>query len=595
MKKWISITLCAAISLVIAGKPALAQTAVSVAKSDSCMIEASKAYNYVQSEKVKENCRKAIEYNARNDAAYYMLAKLAITEAEYLEAERLLKSAADIDSTNYYYLATLGAVYVRNNDIPSAIKLYEYCINRFPSKTDSYSELIELYIPRGQTAKALEVADKLQEAIGPNEQSTMARFRVFTTSREYDKAIDVLVKADQATPNEMYETYIADLYAGLNRDSSALVYYSKALDNNPDYIPAVYGKMEAFRRYKNYPLYLSYLKTFLSNRQTSPAIKKAHLEEVMKEPVFYQQYRNEMSDCLMEYANAAPSDSSVAISSAVLLSRYGQYDKAGQVLNRILEYYPEDKYIRTNMMSFLYSTENWERLESFADTSMTLFPELAPDLFQFKGFAEFNLKKFNAAINTFLSQEKAVKKLRDTSTLLQIYSLVGDMYHLKNDDRTAFRYYEKALKIDPLNPAVLNNYAWYLATGSKDRIPEAKILKKAVQMARTAVENSSGESHYLDTYAWCLFLSGDTQQAKKYMQQAVAYGGNQDSGILTRYSDILTSVGEYDLAAMYYGKALLKAAESGDQAEVDKITARLEKVKALQDQDNKQDKDTGQK
>ena len=162
MKKWISITLCAAISLVIAGKPALAQTAVSVAKSDSCMIEASKAYNYVQSEKVKENCRKAIEYNARNDAAYYMLAKLAITEAEYLEAERLLKSAADIDSTNYYYLATLGAVYVRNNDIPSAIKLYEYCINRFPSKTDSYSELIELYIPRGQTAKALEVADKLQ-------------------------------------------------------------------------------------------------------------------------------------------------------------------------------------------------------------------------------------------------------------------------------------------------------------------------------------------------------------------------------------------------------------------------------------------------
>ena len=595
MKKWISITLCAAISLVIAGKPALAQTAVSVAKSDSCMVDASKAYNYVQSEKVKENCRKAIEYNALNDAAYYMLAKLAITEADYLEAERLLKAAADIDSTNYYYLATLGAVYVRNNDIPSAIKLYEYCINRFPSKTDSYSELIELYIPRGQTAKALEVADKLQEAIGPNEQSTMARFRVFTTSREYDKAIDVLVKADQATPNEMYETYIADLYAGLNRDSSALVYYSKALDNNPDYIPAVYGKMEAFRRYKNYPLYLSYLKTFLSNRQTSPAIKKAHLEEVMKEPVFYQQYRNEMSDCLMEYANAAPSDSSVAISSAVLLSRYGQYDKAGQVLNRILEYYPEDKYIRTNMMSFLYSTENWERLESFADTSMTLFPELAPDLFQFKGFAEFNLKKFNAAINTFLSQEKAVKKLRDTSTLLQIYSLVGDMYHLKNDDRTAFRYYEKALKIDPLNPAVLNNYAWYLATGNKDRLPDAKLLKKAVQMAKTAVENSSGESHYLDTYAWCLFLSGDTQQAKKYMQQAVAYGGNQDSGILTRYSDILTSVGEYDLAAMYYGKALLKAAESGDQAEVDKITARLEKVKALQDQDNKQDKDTGQK
>ena len=62
----------------------------------------------------------------------------------------------------------------------------------------------------------------------------------------------------------------------------------------------------------------------------------------------------------------------------------------------------------------------------------------------------------------------------------------------------------------------------------------------------------------------------------------MAYGGSDDSGILTRYSDILTSVKEYDLALMYYKKALLKAAESGDQAEVDKISARIEKTTALQ-------------
>ena len=73
------------------------------------------------------------------------------------------------------------------------------------------------------------------------------------------------------------------------------------------------------------------------------------------------------------------------------------------------------------------------------------------------------------------------------------------------------------------------------------------------------------------------------RKQKKIMQQAVAYGGNEDSGILTRYSDILTSLEEYDLAVMYYGKALLKAAESGNQAEVDKISARLERVKALQE------------
>lgn len=540
------------------------------------------AFNLHDTQKATELCRKALEFNSKNDAAYYMLAKIAIGEGDYLQAEKLLRDAAQIDSANYYYMATLGAIYLQNNDITSAIKLHESLIKNFPTKPDSYVALINLYTPRGQSDKALELADKLEKAIGPNEQSTMARFKVYTSRREHQKAIDVLARADEITPSQMYETYIADLYAGLGKDSSALVYYSKALENDPDYIPALYGKMETFRRYKNYPLYLAYLKSFLSNRYTGADIKKEHLEEVLKDPVFYQQYRNEMAECIEEYAASAPADSAVAISSAIMLSRYGEFQKAGKVLDGILKYYPEDPYIRRNMMSFLYSTENWERLESFSDSTMTLFPDQAPDLFQFKAFAELNLKKFNAAIQTLLSQEKAVKKLRDTSTLLQIYSLVGDMYHSKNDDKTAFKYYDKALKIDPKNPGVLNNYAWYLATGSTDKIPDRKTLQKALSMSKAAVENSSGEWHYLDTYAWVLFLNGNVEEAKKYMQQAVAYGGSDDSGILTRYSDILTSVKEYDLALMYYKKALLKAAESGDQAEVDKISARIEKTIALQ-------------
>ena len=157
------------------------------------------------------------------------------------------------------------------------------------------------------------------------------------------------------------------------------------------------------------------------------------------------------------------------------------------------------------------------------------------------------------------------------------------MYHEKNDDKTAFRYYDKALKIDPENAPVLNNYAWYIATARTDALPSKKDLKRALAMAQTAVKKTSGEYHNLDTYAWILFLDGNAEEAKKIMQQAVAYGGNEDSGILTRYSDILTSLEEYDLAVMYYGKALLKAAESGNQAEVDKISARLERVKALQE------------
>ncbi len=551
------------------------------AKSDSCMIEASLAFNNQEAEKVKLLCNQAIEYNKSNDAAYYMLSKIYLMEGDNQAAENALRKAVGIDSSNYYYSATLGAVLVQNNDFVSAIKLYEWLINRFPSKTESYMPLIDLYIPRGQAEKAFELADRMEKNIGPNEQSTMTRFRLYSAAREHQKALDELLRADQVTPNEMYETYIADLYAGLGKDSSALVYYSKALEKAPDYIPALYGKMEVFKRYKNYPLYLVYLKSFMANRQTNPSIKKAQLEELLKDPILYRDYRNEMAGCIEEFARSAPSDSSVAISSAIMLARYGQAEQAGRVLDGILKYYPEDQYIRGNMMSFLYSTENWERLEGFVDTSLALFPDKAPEIFQFKGLSQYKLNKYDEAIQTFMGQEKYFRKRKDTLMLIQIYATVGDMYHNKQDNKTAFKYYDKALKLDPEDASVLNNYAWYIATSKIGELPDKKDLQKAVAMAKKAVENTSGEYHNLDTYAWVLFLNGDFAEAKRIMGQAVAYGGSEDSGILNRYADILTYLKEYDLALIYYKKALIKATENADQAEVDKITARLESLGKL--------------
>ncbi|MBR4801520.1 MAG: tetratricopeptide repeat protein [Bacteroidales bacterium] len=568
------------ISLAAYSPAASAQDQKSVSQSDSCMIEAQMAYNRHLADSVRILCRKAIEFNPRNDAAYYMLAKVALIGMDLEEAERNLKAATGIDSTNYYYLSTLGAVYMQNNDSPSAIALFEKLVDRFPTKTEPYLSLINLYVPRGMQDKALALADKLEQKTGPNEAATMTRFKIYSSQGKAEKALQALIDADEKTPNPMYEAYIADIYASSGKDSSALAWYTKALEAESDYVPAIYGKMQTFRRQKNYGMYLIYLKSFLGNPDADINIKKSHLEEAMKNPVFYQQFREGMADCLMELAKANPADSSAAITSAIYLSRSGEAEKASKVLNNILKYYPEDRYLRGNMLSFLYSTQNWERLEGFADTSMALFPELAPDLFQFKGMAEYNLGKYDAAIQTFLSQEKNVRKQKDSSLLLQIYSLVGDMYHEKWDNKSAFKYYDKALKIDPGNAPVLNNYAWYLL--SSEQNPSRKTLERALKMSKASIDNSSGQYHYLDTYAWILYHLGRYEEAKKYMQQAIAYGGDSDDGILQRYAEILYVNGDYDMALRYYGKALLNVTGKDDQISMDMIKMRMEAIKAEQ-------------
>ena len=549
------------------------------AKSDSCMVEAQMAYNKRDAKSIKELCQKAIGFNPDNDAAYYMLARVALIESNFSEAEKLLKRVVEIDSTNYYYGATLAAVHLQNSNITSAATQYESLIRRFPQKSDSYVALINIYLPRAQFDKALAVADLMDKNLGLNDASVMTRFRIYSAQRNREKAIQTLLNAEAISPSPVYESYLGDLYLESRKDSLAMLYYDKALAQEPNYPPALYGKMEHFRMSGNRALYLGNLKAFLGNSEIPANAKVQHVKQVLRDPAYMQNYGKEMSECLYTMAKAHPADSSAAITAAIFMANSNNPQMAQEVLDQILKYYPRDSYIRNNMAFFLYSRGNWERLESFADSSMVLLEgEDIKAMRQLKGIAQYNLKKYDSAIETYLTAEADAKRAKDKVQLVEIYSAVGDMYHLKKDNASAFKYYDKALKIDGRYAPVLNNYAWYLATGYNDEGSAAgqsakrkKELQKALSMSRITIEDHPGESTYLDTYAWICYLNGDLESARKNFQQAVAYGGNESVVTLKHYADVLYDLGEKDLAKIYYQRAFNLAKQNGEDEEIEKI------------------------
>ena len=587
MRRFLIVYICLLVACAFAQKMQ-AQSVADIAKSDSCLIEAQMAYNLRLAEQTKEFCNKAISFNQNNDAAYYLLAKVALVEDNLKEAENNLLRAVSIDSANYYYLSTLGAVYIETKDILAAIKTFNKITELFPTRKEAYLNLVNLYIPRGQTDKALEVADRLEKKIGVNEVSTITRFRTYSMLRDSQSAIKALKEADSVMPNPTYKSYLGELYYDLGKDSLALESFSNALIEDPDYAPALYGKMQIYGKNKNYALYLSYLKTFLGKNSENFSLKKSLIEQAMANPVFYQEYRQQLADCILEITKADPSDSSAAISGAIYLSRLGNTKEAEAILNNILKHYPGDTTIYMNLVSFLYGTQNWERLEVFADSTITLLPDLKPTLFMYKGLSQFHLKKYDDAIKTFLSEEKFLKKNKDTLSLLQIYSIVGDMFHSKKDNASCFKYYNKALKLNPKEAGVLNNYAWYLISNTPKEQLRKKDLDKALAMSRTAVEVSPGEASFLDTYAWILYLKGDFAQSKKYFLQAIGYGGDNNYGILERYADLLAKLKEKDLAVFYYKKALLKAIEEGELDATENIQNKMQRVQAEETQLNEQ-------
>ncbi|MBR4088278.1 MAG: tetratricopeptide repeat protein, partial [Bacteroidales bacterium] len=167
---------------------------------------------------------------------------------------------------------------------------------------------------------------------------------------------------------------------------------------------------------------------------------------------------------------------------------------------------------------------------------------------QLRGIARFQMKQTDKAIESYRELEEIALKNRDTVSLISAYSILGDLHYEKKESKTAFSYYRKVLKLNPNETGALNNYAYYLALDGKN-------LKQAYQMSKKTVEAEPDNPTYLDTFGWILFLMDKPLEAKAQFKHAMLYGGTESADILDHYAEVLFSLGEHDLAFIYWNQA----------------------------------------
>lgn len=576
MRKLNLISLLAALLAFCVQMPANAQS-----KADSCLISAQQAYNREDAAKTKSACFSALEADPDSDAAYFLLAKTALAENDAQGAINFLKKAVTIDSTNYYYASTLGTAYLGANNSVEAQKVYEKLVKQFPKKAESYVNLINLYINTGDHNRVLDLSATLDSIIGSNEVSTMARFNVYSARREWEKASEILLTADAANPSPRYKTLLGDICMDKLDDKSAMNYYSEALSLDSLYAPALFGKAEIYRLKSDYDNFFKFIDPFMGNPAVNSKMKSSYLKQIVSNPIFQMRYSDKMAGTVKKMADASPTDSSINLTAAGFLFATGNRDSARVLLERNLSNYPNDFQTNANYLSFLYTTQEWGRLKGYCDSSVVKFPTSMP-IVQMKGIAEYSKKEYDAAIASNITLLKLATDAKDTVMQIQAYSMIGDMYHQKNDNAQAFKYFKKALKLNPNEAAVLNNYAWYIATAT----PAASKgeLDKALKMSKITIDNEPDNSTYLDTYGWILYLSGNYVEARKQFQHALAYGGSNNDVMLDHYAEVLYALSEKDLAFLYWDKALEAAKAEKDAESVAKLEKKIAGRKAAEKQ-----------
>lgn len=511
------------------------------------LFNALKEYNTGNYSAARPLLQKLAAINPSNDAAYYYLANIAIKTDDAPSGELYLKKGIELDSMNFWYRGALGQLYIQHNKIPEAIKVYEKMLEMYPKKSSVYYSLINLYLSSKQTVQAKEMLEKIEGIQGKSEAVAMTYYNIFLMEQNWEKALNYLVEFDKEFNSPRISCVIGDMYANRYKDTLAIAYYNKALELDKECAPAMYGRAEVYRSKGDYPAFFEDITPFLANPQIEVKMKVEYLRQLFQIPNFIKRFRYQLDSSMAGIEAAHPADSTANLFLASYYGEVGNTEKCKQMLWKNHQLYPQKYSMLIPYVVALYELQEWENLEKAASDALAQYPA-DKDLTMLKGIARYQLKETEKAIETYKELESLAHAAKDTSSLITAYSTLAELYHSKKDNSTTYSYFKKILKLNPNDLLTLNNYAYYLAI-------EGKNLKKAYQMSKKTVEAEPDNITYLDTFGWILFLMDKPIEAKAQFKHAMLYGATNEAVILDHYAEVLYTLGEHDLAFIYWNQA----------------------------------------
>ena len=400
-----------------------------------------------------------------NDAVWYYKALCEVSEKENEKAVASLQKAVGLDSSNYWYRHALARLYLLQGDLASGTAEYESLRKSFPNKEALAYELLDLYLNQQKLEPALEILDELERRTGAREEILRTRYDILSALGRQEEGVAALEQFNESFSSASVLSMLGDYYLSEYQDSLARCRYQEALTLDSEYVPAVLGVSETYRHERNYPAYFRVLSGFFSSETVPAQAKGMYLRNLSKslDPKIVQLHRQSFDSLAVQAGTLHPSDSTVLEAVAGYYFASGRVAEAGPWFQALADRFPESLQKTALYIEYLNLQENWPELRERALAAFERFRELA--FLDYANVANFQLKDYDAIIGN--ARYLLVHFPKEKELCVAAYSIMGDAYHEKGEEKSAFKAYDKALKLNPDYAPVLNNYAWYLATSGR--------------------------------------------------------------------------------------------------------------------------------
>lgn len=487
---------------------------------------------------------KAIEADSLYAPAYYQIAEIQM-ETNPEQALRYSRKAIMLDSTNLTYRSQLGRALIMSDGYNEAMDIYTRLMKEDQNNPVNYRLLAALYDYKGQPFSAVMILDTAEYRLGRIEELSTYKRELLMSVRLYDKAVQETEKLIEEYPydDDNYRI-MGDLYAVMGKDSLALDNYGQALKIDSANINTLKSMADYYIGRNDERNYLSVLNAIFKNDGMSLKEKEMVFQRVTNDVEFYRRNYLAVSSLAGTLMLKYPTDYEAVNMYATHLIRSGEVNRALEVYKSFIAQGPPTENAFRNIIDIEAYLQRPDSVALYADRAVDAGVG-SMDITLSKGYAYSSMGDYDTALKTF--KQAYEQALIDPQRSI-VAGIMGDTYNQKGDEKRCYAQYRKALRLDPKNAGVLNNYAYFLSEDGKD-------LKNALSMSEKSNELSPKNSTYMDTMGWILYLLGRYDEARQIMLQAISFDSTNSEVLLFHYAEILYAQGDNFMAEVYWKRA----------------------------------------
>jgi predicted Zn-dependent protease len=499
--------------------------------------------NSGESLKLLEQC---IVINPGSDAAYYQIAQILLTSGDIQNGKKFALRAQKADEKNIWYMSLLASIYYQEKNLDSAVIYYEKLVKIYPERDEFRLTLGNIYSEKGENKKAEEAYSYLESKYGVNESIAMSQVKNLVNSGDFKGAEEKIKKLIAETPDEvLYNGILAEIYRSQGETEKALDVYNKLVDLDPNDPQTQMSVGDFLLETHSYNELFTVMNTIVLNDQIPKEQKMSLIAKCFENDTLVKTRGNDLELVIRVMEATYKGDMIVNLLRPEYYLKAGKNDMSVKRLEELIIENPENYYAWEKLLLLYSETREYDKLFVRGEECATRFNRsyLAKILY---ASAATELGKYDIALEEL--RKAKILAGDEKQLLVQAITMEADIYYRKKEYSKSFSTFKEALKLDPSDLTVLNNYAYFLAEQGQN-------LAEAENMIRVVIDKEGDNKTFLDTYAWVLYKRGKFKDAARIMEE-IMKGGEDDSDWFEHYGYIMKAMKKCDIAIEYWKRAV---------------------------------------